>query len=318
MKVVLENISHSFGSNKVLDNINITVDKGELFTLLGPSGCGKTTILRIISGFIAPSEGRILVGDREITGLPPEKRNIGMVFQNYALFPHMTVVENVRYGLLIKKLDKKIVEEKLDKYLDLVGMNDYRNRKIAELSGGQQQRVAVARALAAEPELLLLDEPMSNLDAALRDRMREEIRDLQQKLGITTIFITHDQREALSISDRVGVMNQGNCIQIGTPFEVYNNPKSEFVATFVGESNISGHGFLEGRGYLRPEMVLLSSEDIFGKGLEGIVEKVAFNGSTIEYVVKFGAQRIKSLELNDGSGIRVLGDKVFVGLRGEC
>lgn len=318
MKVVLENISHSFGSNKVLDNINITVDKGELFTLLGPSGCGKTTILRIISGFIAPSEGRILVGDRDITALPPEKRNIGMVFQNYALFPHMTVVENVRYGLLIKKLDKKIVEEKLDKYLDLVGMNDYRNRKIAELSGGQQQRVAVARALAAEPELLLLDEPMSNLDAALRDRMREEIRELQQKLGITTIFITHDQREALSISDRVGVMNQGNCIQIGTPFEVYNNPKSEFVATFVGESNISGHGFLEGRGYLRPEMVLLSSEDIFGKGLEGIVEKVAFNGSTIEYVVRVGAQRIKSLELNDGSGIRVLGDKVFVGLRGEC
>lgn len=318
MKVVLENLSHSFGSTKVLDNINLTVDKGELFTLLGPSGCGKTTILRIISGFITPSEGRILVGDRDITHLSPEKRNIGMVFQNYALFPHMTVVENVKYGLVIKKLEKKVIDQKLDKYLDFVGMNEYRERKISQLSGGQQQRVAVARALAVEPELLLLDEPMSNLDAALRDRMRDEIRELQQKLGITTIFITHDQREALSISDRVAVMNEGNCIQIGTPFEVYNNPKTEFVATFVGESNISGHGFLEGIGCLRPEMVLLSSEDIFGKGLEGIVEKVSFNGSTIEYVIRVKAQSIKALELNDGSSIRAVGDKVFVGLRGEC
>lgn len=318
MKVVLENLSHSFGSTKVLDNINLTVDKGELFTLLGPSGCGKTTILRIISGFITPSEGRILVGDRDITHLSPEKRNIGMVFQNYALFPHMTVVENVKYGLVIKKLEKKVIDQKLDKYLELVGMNEYRERKISQLSGGQQQRVAVARALAVEPELLLLDEPMSNLDAALRDRMRDEIRELQQKLGITTIFITHDQREALSISDRVAVMNEGNCIQIGTPFEVYNNPKTEFVATFVGESNISGHGFLEGIGCLRPEMVLLSSEDIFGKGLEGIVEKVSFNGSTIEYVIRVKAQSIKALELNDGSSIRAVGDKVFVGLRGEC
>lgn len=318
MKVVLENLSHSFGSTKVLDNINLTVDKGELFTLLGPSGCGKTTILRIISGFITPSEGRIFVGDRDITHLSPEKRNIGMVFQNYALFPHMTVVENVKYGLVIKKLEKKVIDQKLDKYLELVGMNEYRERKISQLSGGQQQRVAVARALAVEPELLLLDEPMSNLDAALRDRMRDEIRELQQKLGITTIFITHDQREALSISDRVAVMNEGNCIQIGTPFEVYNNPKTEFVATFVGESNISGHGFLEGMGCLRPEMVLLSSKDIFGKGLDGIVEKVSFNGSTIEYVVRVKAQSIKALELNDGSSIRALGDKVFVGLRGEC
>lgn len=208
MKVVLENLSHSFGDNKVLDNINLTVDKGELFTLLGPSGCGKTTILRIISGFIDPSEGRIFIGERDITALPPEKRNIGMVFQNYALFPHMTVVENVRYGLLVKKLEKKVIDEKVDKYLDLVGMERYRQRKISELSGGQQQRVAVARALAVEPELLLLDEPMSNLDAALRDRMRDEIRELQQKLGITTIFITHDQREALSISDRIAVMNE--------------------------------------------------------------------------------------------------------------
>ena len=208
MRVALENLSHSFGDNKVLDNINLTVDKGELFTLLGPSGCGKTTILRIISGFIAPSEGRIFIGERDITALPPEKRNIGMVFQNYALFPHMTVVENVRYGLLVKKLEKKVIDEKVDKYLALVGMEKYRQRKISELSGGQQQRVAVARALAVEPELLLLDEPMSNLDAALRDRMRDEIRELQQKLGITTIFITHDQREALSISDRIAVMNE--------------------------------------------------------------------------------------------------------------
>lgn len=317
MKVVLENLSHSFGDNKVLDNINLTVDKGELFTLLGPSGCGKTTILRIISGFIAPSEGRIFIGERDITALPPEKRNIGMVFQNYALFPHMTVVENVRYGLLVKKLEKKVIDEKVDKYLALVGMERYRKRKISELSGGQQQRVAVARALAVEPELLLLDEPMSNLDAALRDRMRDEIRELQQKLGITTIFITHDQREALSISDRIAVMNDGQCIQMGTPFEVYNSPKNEFVANFVGESNISTHGFMDGIGNLRPEMVLLSDEDISGKNLQGSIVKAAFNGSTIEYVVNVGAQSIKALCLNDGSSMRAVGDKVFVGLRGD-
>lgn len=317
MKVVLENLSHSFGSNRVLEDVNLTVNKGEFFTLLGPSGCGKTTILRIISGFISPKSGRVLIGDKDITALAPEKRNIGMVFQNYALFPHMTVLENVKYGLSLKKLEKKVIDEKLEKYLNLVGMAQYRERKIAELSGGQQQRVAVARALAIEPEVLLLDEPMSNLDASLRDRMREEIRELQQRLGITTVFITHDQREALCISDRIAVINEGKCIQTGTPFEVYNNPKNEFVATFVGESNISGQGFFKDIGYLRPERLILADEDIWGRGIAGLVERVSFNGSSIEYVITAGENSIKVLELNDGKNIRTLGSRVFVGLRGE-
>ena len=234
----LKDVNHYYGKEQVLHNINLTIKEGEFFTLLGPSGCGKTTILRLIGGFMKPSSGNIYVGDKDITNLEPEHRNMGTVFQNYALFPNMTVEENVAYGLKIKKLPKNIIKEKCEKYLDLAGMLDYRKKRIDELSGGQQQRVAIARALATEPTMLLLDEPMSNLDVALRVKMREEIREIQQKIGITTLFITHDQQEALAISDKIAVMDKGRVLQVGTPMEVYKNPSNDFVANFVGTSNI--------------------------------------------------------------------------------
>ena len=232
--IELKEINHYYGKEQVLHDVNISIKEGEFFTLLGPSGCGKTTILRIIGGFIKPLSGSIYVDDKDITNLEPEYRNMGTVFQNYALFPNMTVEENVAYGLKIKKLPKKVIAQKCDKYLELAGMKDYRKKRIDELSGGQQQRVAIARALAIEPTMLLLDEPMSNLDVALRVKMREEIREIQQKIGITTLFITHDQQEALAISDKIAVMDKGRVLQIGTPMEVYKNPVNDFVANFVG------------------------------------------------------------------------------------
>ena len=231
--IELRKINHYYGKDQALENINLTIEEGEFFTLLGPSGCGKTTILRILGGFIAPSSGSIVVSDKDITNLGPEKRNMGTVFQNYALFPNMTVEENVAYGLKIKKLPKNTIKEKCDFYLELAGLTDYRKKRVDELSGGQQQRVAIARALAIEPTMLLLDEPMSNLDVALRIKMREEIREIQQKIGITTLFITHDQQEALAISDKIAVMDKGRVLQVGTPMEVYKNPANAKQNKFV-------------------------------------------------------------------------------------
>ena len=188
--ITIKQISHSYDTEKVLNNINITIEQGEFFTLLGPSGCGKTTLLRILAGFIEPTEGSIFIGEKDITKISPEKRNMGVVFQNYALFPNLTVRENIAYGLRVRKLPKQTIKEKCDYYMELAGLTEYENRRIHELSGGQQQRVAIARALVLEPQMLLLDEPMSNLDVALRVKMREEIRAIQKKIGITTLFIT--------------------------------------------------------------------------------------------------------------------------------
>lgn len=304
MKVTLNDIEHQFGENVVLKNINLEIQDGELFTLLGPSGCGKTTILRIIAGFLRPTKGRVLIGDQDITELAPEKRNIGTVFQNYALFPNMDVEENILYGLKLKKLSKKKIYEKAENYLDLVGMYEYRKRKISELSGGQQQRVALARSLAIEPKVLLLDEPMSNLDAALRDKMREEIRNLQQKLKITTLFITHDQKEALSISDKIAVLMDGNCIQFGTPREIYSNPVNDFSANFIGESNIFTHNELKTIGvseiYIRPEKIKMEVDKSQISVIEGKIKRVIFNGSTIEYEVEALNKTIRVKELNSG------------------
>ena len=263
--IELRQINHYYGKDQALENINLTIEEGEFFTLLGPSGCGKTTILRILGGFISPSSGSIVVSDKDITNLGPEKRNMGTVFQNYALFPNMTVEENVAYGLKIKKLPKNTIKEKCDFYLELAGLTDYRKKRVDELSGGQQQRVAIARALAIEPTMLLLDEPMSNLDVALRIKMREEIREIQQKIGITTLFITHDQQEALAISDKIAVMDKGRVLQVGTPMEVYKNPANDFVANFVGTSNVISKEEYESFGikedkpyiYVRPEEMIL-------------------------------------------------------------
>ncbi|MFA9423754.1 MAG: ABC transporter ATP-binding protein, partial [Sedimentibacter sp.] len=249
-----------------------------------------------------------------ITDLQPEKRNIGTVFQNYALFPHMNVEENVIYGLKLKKLPKKIIEEKAKDYLELVSMYDLRKRKIAELSGGQQQRVSLARSLAIEPKVLLLDEPMSNLDAALRDKTREDIRILQQKLKITTLFITHDQKEALSISDKIAVLKSGECLQLGTPREIYMNPANEFLANFVGETNIFADKDLYAFGiseiiskakeiYVRPEMIKIGIEKSTDFSIEAHIKKTIFNGSTIEYELVVLNKNIKVLELNTGENI---------------
>ncbi len=237
VKVKLVNVTKRFGDVIAVNDISFEVKEGEFFTLLGPSGCGKTTTLRLIAGFYKPDEGEIYFDDELVNDIPPHRRNTGMVFQNYALWPHMTVFENVAYGLKIRGLPPPVIIKKVKEALELVGLRGKENRYPTQLSGGEQQRVALARALVIEPKVLLLDEPLSNLDAKLRLRMRGEIRRLQKRLGITTIYVTHDQEEALSISDRIAVMNQGRILQIGTPLEVYENPKELFVADFIGITN---------------------------------------------------------------------------------
>lgn len=327
--IELKEINHYYGKEQVLHDINISIKEGEFFTLLGPSGCGKTTILRIIGGFIKPLSGSIYVDDKDITNLEPEYRNMGTVFQNYALFPNMTVEENVAYGLKIKKLPKKVIAEKCDKYLELAGMKDYRKKRIDELSGGQQQRVAIARALAIEPTMLLLDEPMSNLDVALRVKMREEIREIQQKIGITTLFITHDQQEALAISDKIAVMDKGKVLQVGTPMEVYKNPVNDFVANFVGTSNCIEKEDYANFGlekeekpyiYKRPEeMVLLQNTNESGF-IKVKIENKKFLGPIIEYTVCNNGKKYEVTELNrlNNSDKFKIGDMGYLGvLQGE-
>lgn len=224
---------------RAVDSASIKMDKGMFFTFLGPSGCGKTTTLRMIAGFETPTEGQIIMDGKDITYLPPEKKEIGMMFQNYALFPHMSVEENVAYGLKIKKMKKTDIENNVKKYLGLVGLSGYEKRKITQLSGGEQQRVALARSLATEPKILLLDEPLSNLDAKMRDDMRFELKRLQHELNITMIYVTHDQNEALMMSDRIAVFKKGKIQQIGTPDQIYSHPANCFVANFVGQTNLA-------------------------------------------------------------------------------
>jgi iron(III) transport system ATP-binding protein len=236
--VRLDDISKTFGSTVALSHINLQIEAGELFFLLGPSGCGKSTLLRLIAGLHEPSGGRIFFNDRDVTNLGTEKRNAVMCFQSYALWPHMTVRENVRFGLNVRRLPRAEQDERVDEVLDLVRMRDYADRKPNALSGGQQQRVALARALAVHPDCLLLDEPLSNLDAQLRVEMRGEIRRICKSAGSTTIYVTHDQKEALSVADRIAVMQDGQIVQVGTPADLYDKPASPFVAAFVGATNL--------------------------------------------------------------------------------
>jgi thiamine transport system ATP-binding protein len=237
VRVELEGIRKSF-EGFTLEIPELEVRSGELMTLLGPSGCGKTTTLRIIAGLEKPNSGRVLFDGMDVTDLEPGKRNIGIVFQDYALFPHMTVFENVAFGLEIRKLPREEIKKRVEWALGLVGLEGLENRYPEQLSGGQQQRVALARALVVEPKVLLLDEPLSNLDAKIRERLRGEIRRIQKELGITTIYVTHDQEEAMAVSDRIAVMNSGRIEQVGKPLELYYYPKTEFVARFLGLSNI--------------------------------------------------------------------------------
>jgi len=311
-------VNKKFNDTQACSNVNISINEGEFFTLLGPSGCGKTTLLRIIAGFETLDSGEITINDKSIVNTPIEKRNIGMVFQNYALFPHMNVFDNIAYGLKIKGEKKHIIKEKVSQYLNIVNLYGYERREIAQLSGGEQQRVALARALIIEPQILLLDEPLSNLDAKLRDQMRIELKLIQKKLGITTIFVTHDQNEALIISDRIAVFNKGKCLQVGIPSEIYETPTERFVATFVGESNIFYKDqFPIKKNYykkyiiIRPQNISLNKEQ---GHMSGIIEFITITGVLIEYNIRVDKKLIKVVMLNNKqeSNNYKVNDQVFL------
>jgi iron(III) transport system ATP-binding protein len=236
--VRLQSVTKRFGTVAAVDDIDLVIEPGTLVTLLGPSGCGKTTTLRMIAGLETPTSGKVLIGNRDVTLLPPNERDVSMVFQSYALFPHMTVMENVSYGLSQSNLSREAQRAKAHEGLALVGLEGFDDRLPSELSGGQQQRVAVARALVLEPQVLLFDEPLSNLDAKLRRKMREDIREIQLKLGLTSVYVTHDQEEALAVSDKIVVMNKGRIAQAGTPADLYERPADAFVADFIGSANL--------------------------------------------------------------------------------
>ncbi|GAA0106639.1 ABC transporter ATP-binding protein [Paraclostridium sordellii] len=236
--IELRNLSKRYDDNQVLDNLSLDIKKNEFLTLLGPSGCGKTTTLKIIAGFEYADEGKVLFEEKDITDIPPYERQINTVFQKYALFPHMNIYENIAFGLKIKKMPKDEIDKKVKEMLKLVALEGFENRQVESLSGGQQQRVAIARALVNEPKVLLLDEPLGALDLKLRKEMQMELKKIQKKLGITFIFVTHDQEEALTMSDKIIVMNKGKIQQMGTPQDIYNEPENSFVARFIGESNI--------------------------------------------------------------------------------
>ncbi|HEY8416874.1 MAG TPA: ABC transporter ATP-binding protein [Limnochordales bacterium] len=246
----LDNVTKQYGAVGALRGLSLEVAQGEFFSLLGPSGCGKTTTLRIIAGLLEPDSGRVYLDGRDVTDLPPYRRNLGLVFQNYALFPHMTVWDNVAYGLRARRMPEREVKARVGRYLEIVGLSAMANRRPRELSGGQQQRVALARSLAIEPVVLLFDEPLSNLDAQLREQMQVEIRQLQRELGFTAFYVTHDQAEALLLSDRLAVLREGRLEQLGTPEELYDAPASPFVAAFFGGTNLlEGTAVREGSGW---------------------------------------------------------------------
>jgi len=249
----VQHITKRYGKVIAVNDISFKVNDGEIMSLLGPSGCGKTTTLRIIAGLTVPDSGKILIGDKDVTNLPPEKRGMGMVFQNYALWPHMSVYDNVAFPLRAQGMSEIEVKRRVKEVLELVKLYELRDRYPHQLSGGQQQRVALARALAVQPSILLLDEPLSNLDAKLREEMRFELRELQKKLGITAVYVTHDQAEALALSDRIAVMNAGRIMQIGTPMEIYESPANTFVADFIGKINFLEGSIVEnlGGGYVK-------------------------------------------------------------------
>ena len=320
--VRVEGVNLSYGATHVLKGIDLAINPGEMFSFLGPSGCGKTTLLRLIAGFARADTGRVLIAGADISGLPPWKRDVGMVFQSYALWPHMTVRRNVAFGLEERRVPRVEIGPRVDAALDLVGLGGLADRRPSELSGGQQQRVALARTLVVRPKVLLLDEPLSNLDARLRVEVRRELRSLQSRLGITTIFVTHDQEEANSISDRIAVMNDGVVQQIGTPMELYERPSNLFVAGFLGTANmLAGAARMDGgrrvfvieggppmdlgnlaappagaRPVFRPQSVAIHGpEAALPAGhvaLPGVIASREFLGATVRYAIRAGAAEI--------------------------
>ncbi|BDB01076.1 ABC transporter ATP-binding protein [Clostridium botulinum] len=281
MYLKINNLVKVFNNVKVVDNINLELEKGKLLCLLGPSGCGKTTTLKIIGGFLKQDKGNILIENEDISKISPENRPVSTVFQSYALFPHMNVIENIIYGLKFKGYSKKEALKKGEKYLEIIGLSEFKDKKISKLSGGQQQRVALARALIVNPKIFLLDEPLSNLDAKLRIKMRKEIKEIQSKFNMTMIFVTHDQEEALSIADYLAVMNKGELIQVGTPEEIYINPKNEFVASFIGHINkVNINNKTE---LIRPEQITINKRQGDKKGR---IKYKQFLGSYTNYFVE--------------------------------
>ena len=266
VKVELTHVTKAFDTTLAVNDVSLKIEEGEFFFLLGPSGCGKSTFLRIVAGFYKPDAGELRFGDTVMNNVPPHQRNTGMVFQNYALWPHMSVAENIEYGLALRKLEKSERSEKITCALEMVQMEDYRDRAVNTLSGGQQQRIALARALVIEPSVLLLDEPISNLDAALRQQMRKEIKQIHDRTNITTFYVTHDQVDALTMANRMAIMKDGVIIQVGTPREVYQFPKNAFVASFIGETNfISGkvQETSKGRATIETPVGTLHSENVY-------------------------------------------------------
>lgn len=311
--VKFENIEIKYGDFVAIENLNLDIKEGEFFTFLGPSGCGKTTSLRALVGFLSPSKGKVYVGDKDVTNLPVEKRNIGMVFQSYALFPTMSVYDNIAFGMKVKKASKTEIDQKVHEVAAKIKITESQLKKnVSDLSGGQQQRVALARVIVLEPKILCLDEPLSNLDAKLRIDMRMELKRLQKELGITTLYVTHDQEEALTLSDRIAVFNNGYVEQVGTPYEIYNESKSEFVCDFIGDINrLKGELLSEVNtqsganldtnktGFVRIERCISEEKAGYVK-LTGKVEEAEFSGVLTKYVLECHGQELKYLEKNDG------------------
>ena len=341
IQVSIRNIKMHFGKNEVLKGISLDVKQGEFMTLLGPSGCGKTTLLRIVAGFLTASSGTVVIDGKDMTKLPPYQRGLGMVFQNYALWPHKNVEEHLSYGLKLAKLDGKTIEERTKWALELVGLSGFEKRMPAELSGGQQQRVALARALSLHPRILLLDEPLSNLDRKLRDDMKVELRQIQQRIGITTIYVTHDQTEALTMSDRIVVMRNGQIEQISKPRELYETPCNVFVSKFLGANNlvpiqvlrmegqraeivlegrklsipVSNRAFSDSQAYLllRPENIsFANSESEECSKLTGTVTMSIFEGKEVRYSVKLDNSDITIGMASSGIKEYAVGDAVVL------
>jgi iron(III) transport system ATP-binding protein len=347
--VLLQSISLAFGRHRVLEDINLEIEPGELFAFLGPSGSGKSTLLRVIAGFGPRPGGRVLVGGEDIASLPPWKRNIGMVFQNYALWPHMTVGRNVAFGLEERRVPRQETRRRVASALDLVGLGELADRRPSQLSGGQQQRVALARTLVVEPRVLLLDEPLSNLDANLRVRVRRELRDLQRRLGITTIFVTHDQEEANTMADRMAVLDDGLLQQVGSPMELYDRPANRFVAHFLGSANLiegelarePGGTVFQGSDGLRlpaapagmhggPVSAMFRPQDMEIRPaadsppqdgrlwLSGLVSDSEFLGNLVRYTVIVGQHRLVADDGHHvGRGHLEPGTAVWIGLAPE-
>jgi putative spermidine/putrescine transport system ATP-binding protein len=342
--LTLSHVRKEFGSAVAVQSFNLDIEKGEFVAFLGPSGCGKTTVLRMIAGFEQPTDGQIMLEGQDITRIPTNRRNIGMVFQQYALFPNMTVTDNICFGMRVAGASRSDMDTRAREMLKIIGMQEFGGRYPSQLSGGQQQRVALARALAIRPQVLLLDEPLSALDAKIRTSLRQEIRAIQRQLGITTVFVTHDQEEALSIADRIVVMNKGNVEQVGSPQEIYNRPETQFVASFIGTLNVlnaeivdraSGQVMLDGQSItttdglehmdktislaLRPESITLSNSANGGNALAATVEEVYFLGSVVRIRTRLQNQHL-NLDTFNNPGLRLpaRGETVTLGFSADA